>query len=178
MKRGASKSKGSSFEREIAKFLTKWVSGQVKELYYWRSPSSGAVATLNVGSKEISGDIIALKPEAAFLTNMFSLELKTGYPKTVFNQHLKDNKNFEIENFWKQCLRDAERAHKYPMLIYRKLGFPIILGIDEIVRKKLLYSVKFPKRLVLCFENETPDVNFYDMESFFQIVTPEVIKKI
>lgn len=178
MKKGASKSKGSSFEREIAKFLTKWVSGQVKELYYWRSPSSGAVATLNVGSKEISGDIIAIKQEGSFFTDKFSIELKTGYPKISFNQHLKDNKNFEIENFWKQCLWDAGRADKYPMLMYRKLGFPIILGIDETVREKLLYSVRLPKRLVLCFENGIPDVNFYDMETFFQIVTPEIIKKI
>lgn len=170
--------KGGSFEREIAKYLTKWLMGKEKPYVYWRTPSSGGMATISEANKEISGDIIALRIEGAFFTDRFSVELKTGYPKASFHQHLKDNKNFEIENFWKQCLRDAGRADKYPMLMYRKLGFPIILGIDETVREKLLYSVKLPKRLVLCFESEIPDVNFYDMESFFKIVTPEIIKKI
>jgi hypothetical protein len=170
--------KGGSFEREIAKYLTKWLTGKEKPYVYWRTPSSGGMATISEANKEISGDIIALRIEGAFLTDRFSVELKTGYPKASFHQHLKDNKNFEIENFWKQCLRDAERASKYPMLMYRKLGFPIILGIDEDIREKILYHIQLPKRIVLCFETETPDVNFYDMESFFKLVTPEIIKKI
>jgi len=173
-----SKSKGSSFEREIAKFLTKWVSGQEKELYYWRSPSSGAVATLNVGSKEISGDIIALRPEGAFLTDRFSIELKTGYPKASFHQHLKDNKNFEIENFWKQCVRDASKADKQGMLIYRKLGYPIILGIGCQTKFLLKDYLKDVKSVHLIFDNGTPSIAFFDMKKFFEKVTPEVIKKL
>ena len=170
--------KGGSFEREMAKYFTKWLTGKEKPYVFWRTPSSGGMATISEANKEISGDIIALRIEGAFLTDRFSIELKTGYPKASFHQHLKDNKNFEIENFWKQCLRDAERAGKQPMLIYRKLGFPVIVGIDETSREKILYRVKLPKRLVLCFENGTPDVNFYDMENFFQIVTPEIINSI
>ena len=172
------KSKGSGFEREIAKFLSMWLTGQDKEYFFWRTPSSGGMATISEANKEISGDIIAIKPKGALLTDVFSIEAKTGYPKASFHQHLKANKNFEIENFWTQCIRDATKADKHGMLIYRKLGFPIIVGIDETVREKILYHAKLPKRVVLCFENGTPDINFYDMESFFQIVTPEVIKKI
>ncbi|HRR48595.1 MAG TPA: hypothetical protein P5293_01255 [Bacteroidales bacterium] len=178
MRKGASKSKGSSFEREISRFLTKWASGQTEELYYWRSPSSGAVATLNVGNKDISGDIIALRPEGAFLTDRFSIEIKTGYSKASFHQHLKDNKNFDIENFWLQCVDAADRAGKKPMLIYRKLGFPIIVGIGCDTRIRLKEKMKLPKSVHLIFENKTPSIAFYDMKEFFKIITPNVIKEL
>jgi hypothetical protein len=113
-----------------------------------------------------------------FLTDRWSIELKTGYPKASFHQHLKDNKNFDIESFWKQSVRDATNAGKYPILIYRKLSAPSIIGIDERTREQLLYHIKLPKRIVLCFESETPDVNFYDMKTFFELVTPDMVRSI
>jgi len=89
MKAGNSKAKGSSFEREIAKFFTNWLTGQSKEYYFWRSPSSGAVSTISQANGEISGDIIALKPEGGVLTGKWSVEIKTGYPIVLFINILK-----------------------------------------------------------------------------------------
>jgi hypothetical protein len=114
------KGKGSSQERAIARKLTMWASGQEKDLWYWRSPSSGATFTANLDSKVMAGDIIALKPEASPLTNLFSIEIKCGYPNTDMFQFFKSKCKFNIEQFWKQCCNDAFKADKYPMLFYKK----------------------------------------------------------
>jgi hypothetical protein len=138
------------------------------------------MATISELNKEISGDIIAIRPEGAFFTDRFSVELKTGYPKASFHQHLKDNKNFDIEKFWLQCVEAATKAEKKPMLIYRKLGFPIIVGINCNTRFQLKEVVKvdLPKSVHLLFESETPSIAFYDMKSFFELTTPDIIRQI
>ena len=45
-------SKGPEFEREIAKYLTKWASGKTKPYWYWRLLGSGSVATLSEDPKQ------------------------------------------------------------------------------------------------------------------------------
>jgi hypothetical protein len=75
------------------------LTGQDKELFFYRSPGSGAVATINVGNKAISGDIMALKPEASLLIDKFSLELKTGYKGVSLDKHLKYNKADPLKAF-------------------------------------------------------------------------------
>lgn len=170
--------KGGSFEREMAKFFTVWLTGKEKPYVFWRTPSSGGMATISELNKEISGDIIAIRPEGAFFTDRFSVELKTGYPKASFHQHLKDNKNFDIENFWLQCVEAADGASKKPMLIYRKLGFPIIVGIGCDIRARLKEKMRLPKSVYLIFESETPSIAFYDMKEFFKIVTPKIVREL
>lgn len=49
------------------------------------------MATVNIGNKAISGDIIALKSGAKLLIDRFSLELKTGYKGVSLDKHLKYN---------------------------------------------------------------------------------------
>jgi Holliday junction resolvase len=178
MKKGSGKGKGSSFEREISRYLTMWLTGQDKELHFWRSPSSGAVATINKGNADIAGDIIAVQPEAEFFTKLFFIECKTGYPKASFHQHLKENKNFDISGFWTKANAEAERSNKYPILIYRKLSYNIIIGIDDRVKDFLKKMVCLPKSVRLNFDNGTPSITFYDMETFFAKVTPNMLRSI
>lgn len=172
-------SKGPNFEREIAKYLTKWASGKTKPYWYWRLLGSGSVATLSEENKELSGDIHALRPEACFLTDRFSIECKTGYPSTRFHQHFKELKNFWIETFWEQTVRDADRAMKFPMMIYRRKGMKPIVGIDLVVFNKLNYMLQGMAWIQLGnFRNNIPPVYFYDMNKFFDRITPADIKKI
>jgi hypothetical protein len=65
----------------------------------WKSPNSGGVSSVILKNVDMSGDIIALKEEAKFLTDIFSIEAKNGYPKASLDKHLKYNKNDEIESF-------------------------------------------------------------------------------
>lgn len=173
MKAGNSKAKGSGFEREISKFFTEWLTGQSKEYYFWRSPSSGAVSTITQGNGEISGDIIAIKPEGTTLTGKWSVEIKTGYPNSNFHKNLKGVKNDEIFGFWQQSVGDASRSNKQPMLIYKKKGMNTLVGIpvpnDFNDLTGHLHSVS------LSFGGKLPEVRFFDMKEFFVAVKPENI---
>lgn len=173
------KAKGSAFEREICKKLTSWVSGQEKPYIFWRMPASGGMATISEENKELSGDIISVKPEGAILTDKFSLECKCGYPNSSFDKHLKPNKKNEITAFWIQAYNDAKQADKIPMVIYKKTNHPILLGIPESIVKNFP-SIKNIPSLSVKFEKETnlPPVTFFDFYKFFDKVTVEDIKRI
>lgn len=168
-----SKKIGSSFERDVCKFLSKWLTGKEKPYQYWRMPASGGLATIDELNADLSGDIRALTPEAEFLTNIYSIELKTGYPRTSFWQHFKNIKGFPIEQFWSQCVNDARRASKDPMLIYRKKGNQPIVGLDYYWPGLNLPSIC----LLFSKGKNLPPLVFYDMKEYFKVVTPLLIKE-
>jgi hypothetical protein len=170
------KAKGGSFERDIARCLTKWFSGQDKELYFWRSQSSGGLATI-ANQAHIGGDIVAIKEEGYKLTNKYSIEIKTGYENTCMFQHLKNIKNFNIEVFWKQCILDANKADKLPMLIYRKKGIVPVIGFTT--NDALRFSNKDIQSVSLVFscDKNIPDITFFNFEEFLEKVSKEELLK-
>jgi hypothetical protein len=187
MKKGGGKSKGSAFEREVSRYLTRWLSGQEKEYFFYRSPGSGGVATVIQENKEITGDIIAVKPEAKFFTDKFSVELKTGYEGAGFHKHLKGLKSNEIEEFWSQAVTDADRAEKYPMLIFKKMRCSPVVAICDKALNSLTLSLLTtretnPLSLMNCISlawrhtdgiQAYPTAHFFDMEEFFASVAPD-----
>lgn len=172
--------KGSAWERDVAKFFTLWASGKKKPYWFWRTPGSGAMATLSLENKELSGDIHALHIDGCFLTDLFSIELKDGYPKGSFYKHLKSNKADSVRGFWAQCCSDALRASKRPMLIWRKLNHNAVVGIENWLNDELCDVVDLfvLPSLMLRFNTDLPDVAFYDMKKFFDVVKPITIKEV
>ena len=167
------KGKGSLWERDVAKLLTKWLTGEEKPYVWWRMPGSGAIATISEENKELSGDIMCLRPEGAFLTDKYSIECKVGYPTSSFHKHLKGVKNDEIRLFWEQCCNDADRASKLPMLIYKKKQYNALIGVTmfndallEIPCLSMSWGEQYD--LPICY--------LFDMEEFLTTVTPEDIK--
>ena len=170
----SSKSKGSAWERDVCKFLSVWLTGKEKPYQYWRMPASGGLATISEENADLSGDIRALTPEGEeALTQFYSIECKTGYPHTSFWQHFKDIKGFNIEMFWRQCIGDAKKANKLPMLIYRKKGNNPIIGLNHYWKGLDLPSI----RLTFKKEKGLPPLVFYNMKEFFNIVTPKEMKE-
>ena len=169
--------KGGDFERQISKTLTCWLSGREKPYLFWRMPGSGGLATINELNRGLSGDIRALHPDAEFLTERFSIECKTGYPRSSFWQTFKDVKNNIIKDFWHQAVRDAEQANKRPMLIFRKKGKQVIVGITKTDRLEL---EKINDKLI-CLPylevrfGDLPTVSFFDFCHFFDIIKPKDI---
>ena len=171
--------KGGQWERDISRYFTKWLTGQDKELYFWRSPSSGGIFTRSPENTTISGDIIAIKPEADVLCSKFSLELKTGYKGASLDKHLKYNKSDPLKDFWIQAVDDAIQADKLPLLIYKKLGLKTPwLGIERVFNQYISKYVKDLRFVHLRWESDYPDVYFYEFYEFFNIITPEIIKNI
>lgn len=175
----AVKGKGSQLEREISKFLTKWLIGSEKPYHFWRSEASGGLATIHEENVHMTGDICSIHPESRFFTDTFSIECKTGYPKTSFWQHFS-SKKFGIEKFWDQTLSDAQKADKYPMLIYRKKGRRQIVGIDDRVHQRLFKRTSDLNHIRVCWSKESPknELLLFDMEDFFERVKPDDIRKL
>lgn len=176
MKSGGGKAKGSSFERDVCKKLTIWVTGNEKPYIFWRSPSSGAVATVSQSSN-ISGDIIAVKEEGNFFTDIFSIECKDGYPQADTMKIFKHNKNDIIQEFWEQCIKDARTANKQGMLIFRKKGYPILVGIEDNTKISKIMKEKISVHQIISFNDELPKLTFFEFEVFFDKLDKKIIKK-
>ncbi len=174
-------SKGGSFEREVSKSLTKWLTGVEKPYKFWRMPGSGGLATIHEECREMSGDIRSLAPESEFFTQIFSVECKTGYPKTSFWQHFKNLKTFGIKEFWTQANEDAVKAGKRPLLIYRRKGKQIILGLtreDNVQLERSCDLLRALSSITLQFENMLlPTIVFYEFYQFLDMVKPVYIKE-
>jgi hypothetical protein len=171
-------SKGGQFERDIAKTLTEWVTGKKSPYVFWRTPSSGQLMTVSQ-AVDVSGDLMAIRPEGTFLTNKFSFECKNGYPKANFHKHLKGLKNDEIYEFWNECIRDARGAGKRGVLIWRKKNHPIVIGF-EVDTAKFFREEKLElpaKSLILNYGGVLPSIEFFDFKDFFDFIPSQLFKK-
>lgn len=158
--------------------LTTWLTGQDKELYFYRSPGSGAVATINVGNSAISGDIIALKQEAAFFTDLFNIEAKNGYDSASMDKHLKENKNDPLKNFWSQSNIDAKKSNKMPLVIFKKKGMPNPwIAFNESTYNKLFNLIYNFRVVMIGWGGELPNMYIMNFTDFLSVVTPKYIKE-
>lgn len=189
MKKGGGKQKGGNFEREIAKFLSCWMGGNKKDLWIWRSPGSGSVATVGL-YKDATGDLVAINENAKPLMNYFSIELKCGYPDASFDNIFKNNKNDDLKNFWDQCTRDAIKANKQPLLIFKKDRFPIIVGISEYfydllikyysksTNKQLLYEPFIKIQFSMKNDCLLQPIIYFDFNTFFELIKYKELQEI
>ncbi len=173
------KLKGSSWEREIAKYFTLWLTGQSKEYYFWRTPASGGIATISPVNESLHGDIIPLKEESdKILCSKFVIEAKNGYPKTTLDNHLKNNKSDNLKDFWNQVVSSSIDSNKYPMLIYKKKGMTTPwLGITREIYNKLKKHIEELRFVHLKWNDGLPDTYFFSFYEFFEKITPEIVKK-
>lgn len=169
-----SKSKGSNYERQVCKLLSKWIQGTEKPYLFWREALSGGIATIDELNKDMTGDIKPIVPEIMEWWP-FSVECKIGYPKTSFWQ-LWNNSKFGIEEFWKQACYDADRANKLPMLIYRKKGRRQIIGIDKYIQEKLKKKLDRLNHIDIHWNYDIQSCFLYDMIDFFDVVKPDDIR--
>jgi hypothetical protein len=123
------KQKGASFEREICKKLSLWVSNGEREDCFWRSAMSGGRATVAAkGGKRLSaqaGDITAIDPIGNALTDLFIIECK-HYKSLDFPALIYNSKGV-LSKFWTKLKGEAELHKKYPLMIARENGRPTIV---------------------------------------------------
>ena len=169
--------KGSDFERDICKYLSKWYQGSVKPYIWWRGRGSGSVFTMDSEAGEsFAGDIYSIRNEGRWLTDKVVIECKNGYPRASIDKHLKDNKNDQLLDFWAQVDNDATKTGKYPILIYRKKGQSPWVGINNgfsVLFHKYLTDLKY---IHLHWTVNIDDIYFFDMNKFFENITPDIMK--
>ncbi|AGR47038.1 resolvase [Bacillus phage Shanette] len=101
-----SKNKGAEYERKIAKALGSWWGEQ-----FQRTPASGGLQWKK--DNRVTGDIVT-PPESVF---PFTIECKKREGWSL-EQFLKNTG--EMEEWWTQCIRDAAKIDKKPMVIFSK----------------------------------------------------------
>ena len=166
-----SKNKGSSYELRISKLLSKW-SG--KEFY--RSPASGAWASQRLGQDSQSGDIVA----PASINFPFSIELKNHEGISIENFMRSTG---EIPSFFTQCVGDAVRSEKIPMLIVHKnyspnyVAVPVNDTVLEDARENHLpfITTQVTYKDVLTDEDLHIDIIVMILEDFLDLYTLEYL---
>lgn len=139
------KQKGASFERQICKDLSRWVSNGQREDLYWRSAMSGGRSTVAMkkGEKLSSqaGDISSVDPRGHALIEEFVIECKTY--KTLNYESMIKGKGKLLE-FWRIAKEEAFRYNKEPILIAKQNMYPIVacLTLKGVKRLGLLKAVK------------------------------------
>lgn len=139
-----SKNRGGSFEREIAKLLSKWWTEGERDDIFWRSDASGARFTQRKKSGKDTanqaGDLTFSDSIGEILIKNWNIEIKTGYAgkskvkdskgndKIILNRwdalDLIDSSQKEpiLLQMWAQCKRDAGLTNRTPVLIFRRNG--------------------------------------------------------
>ncbi len=132
MKKGGQNAKGGDFERLICRLLTKWITGEEKPEIFWRSATSGAKATQDAkaGHKsKMGGDIVAIDEQGQWFTNAFSIECKNRADYGNLDQLLL--KRGEFLKWWEQTCKDADRADKAPLLIFKRVRGQVLVAYQE-----------------------------------------------
>ena len=107
-----SKKKGNKTERVVASLFKDWSGWE-----FTRVPMSGGLQWRN--RSQVSADIICAEEGIKW---PYSVEVK-GVKEINFEK-LMYNAQSEIEKFWEQCVTDARRAEKIPLLFMRYNGLP------------------------------------------------------
>lgn len=129
MKSGGGKTKGSGFERKICKLLSLWYSEDTRDDIFFRSASSGAMATQRFKKGKDtcgqSGDITSTDTEGIKFINKVSIECK--HYKSFGFEFLLFDKPSKVSEWWIQADRDAFRSRKMPLLIIKRNNVPEVV---------------------------------------------------
>ena len=121
-----SKQKGSSWEIQICRLLSMWISEGKRVDVFWRSAMSGGRATIGLDRgfkhKAQAGDISAIAALGERLLDHFIIESKFYKDLQLTNMVLKEN-GF-LYDFWTDLTTKATVFDKQPMLIGRQNSFP------------------------------------------------------
>jgi hypothetical protein len=163
MKGGASKRKGSAFEREVCKKLSLWVSKEKRTDLFWRSAMSGGRST--VGRKRgenlayQAGDVSAQHPDGHRLTEHFYIECKHYRDLDIGAFLLKRGKLYA---FWKQTCKEAAYRERQPMLIAKQNRMQTLVLILPCA------ELRYAQLVGLAWRGVLVDVMFLDFEKMLQ----------
>jgi hypothetical protein len=128
MKSGAGHSKGASFEREVSRRLSLWLSNGERDDLLWRSSMSGGLATLQLkkDKKNLtqSGDLSAIGEGAYEFCEKHFVECKFYNDLSLSRSLICGTGG--LFTFWRVACREARKYHKLPLLVVRQNRFPTL----------------------------------------------------
>jgi hypothetical protein len=173
MKSGGGKAKGSSFEREICKKLSLWVSEGRRDDLFWRSAMSGGRATVRskVGKATINqlGDITAIDPLGFPLTDKFVIECK-NYANLEWSSFIY-GKGF-VWKTWEILFKLSLDNNKRPFLILKQnMQKPLVLFGHTTKGKLIDLFGLFPNL-------ETRFMTFYYLDNILQLTNAKLFLQV
>lgn len=110
---GRGKQKGNTFERKICDQLSEWWSGKKNKRIFWRSASSGGMATQRakkgLKTQGQGSDVTNIHPSGKYLIKLFTIELKRGYNKHTLYDLLDKTKKHKDQE-WEKWFRQAHEG--------------------------------------------------------------------
>jgi hypothetical protein len=180
--------KGSSYEREICKQLSKWWTDGSRDDVFWRSSQSGGRATQRAkhGLRTYGayGDIAAVDPIGEPLLKLFTIELKRGRSHGCPNDLLDCRPSTVAKPFecaLVQAIDASKRAQsRYWMLVSRRDGRQSMVFLPWMVRTDLPNLLSGPFAvfdLLLCSSNAPLRFVGLKLDDFLRRVSPKDICK-
>jgi hypothetical protein len=167
MRAGGGPSKGASFERDVCKALSLWLSQGEKDDLLWRTAMSGGRATINNRKKAGSntnqlGDICAISTAGNWLTRNFFIECK--HVKNLHTDRLMDFKSYGgVSQFWDKAYCEAKANRRLPMMVCQDRHRPTYVLLNgagvALLKLTLFERVYFRPKDCYLFEFDT----FLDM---------------
>lgn len=178
--------KGSEFEREICRILSRWWTSGERDDVFWRSSQSGGRATqrakVNLTTYGSYGDITALDPIGAPLLRLFTIELKRGDSHGFAGDLMDFTKDRSHHPFLK-CLAQAIRSHGQAksiswMLISKRDRRRALVHVESSIIKSLL-GWKKPSTPIALVSCPPYDFAMMGLEDFLVEVPPsKIIEKL
>lgn len=137
--------KGQSYERELCKLLSLWVTEGADEDVFWRTAMSGGRATV-MGRKGVrvrqAGDICAVSPEGFAFCDRFFVELKSRNPANTNLVGFLFKETGPLVGWWLKTQAQArEHGNREPMLICRVNRVPHFIVTRTPTRCHFLHSI-------------------------------------
>lgn len=170
MRKGGGKAKGASFERDICRQLSLWVSQGKHEDVFWRSAMSGGRSTVaHAKGKRLAaqaGDISCVHPAGHLFAERFLAECK--FYADLNYTGLLTGKGHLVQ-FWGETLDEAKRYNKMPFLIAKQNRQPTTICLDIIGMTLLAIP---PEDAILAAPNK--GLYIFDADKFFKSYSPPV----
>jgi len=184
--------KGENFEREISRFLSLWLTDGKRDDIIWRKRVRRTNKTPNAEFQ--LGDIKAEDAIAIPFTDLFSVELKTGYSRSKNKKGIRNTPwdlldvidhtstlsrkkeyNPTIIEFWEQTFRDSCISEKKPLLIFKRdYHIPVVCTSKEVYLSLIFYCGDYVfDYSTLHFKSYV--LYFFTMIDFFEWLTPDII---
>jgi len=169
-KRVNGKSKGSSFEREISKQLSLYLTDGVDSLCCWRSASSGAVSTIGfksnkkstLGLQTQSGDIIQTIPQGHYVLLDAFFQTYMVEVKFLKSLDLSPNYSAQFQKIMNQLLREKEQSGKHIFFVLKRNGREVLIltdnplhckSVGSLVYNELQFDIYYLKDFLMKKEN-------------------------
>lgn len=174
------KNKGGSFEREMCKKLSLWWTKGERDDVFWRSASSGGMATIRSrkGSSTFGqhGDVQATDPMGQPLIDLVAIELKRGYSSATLHDLLdKKRRNCIWDKHLEQAKRSAQDSSSLTWLIIAKRDRRESIVVLPAILWKGLSGGKKPKRPYgyIGGEGTYEDLVVLRLDNFFENVSAQ-----